>query len=176
MAIYALDGVLPVLPESGNFWIADNAAVIGKVVLGENASVWFSAVLRGDNEMISVGENSNIQDGCVLHTDMGFPLIVEANVTVGHQAMLHGCTIGEGSLIGMGATIMNGAVIGKNCVVGARALVGEGKVIENGSLVVGMPGRAVRKLSDEDIENLKRAPDVYVKNHQRFMTGLERKD
>ena len=176
MALYSLDGAAPVVPESGNCWIADSAAVIGNVVLGENTSVWFSAVLRGDNETITVGADSNIQDCCVLHTDMGYPLDIGPGVTVGHQAMLHGCSIGEGTLVGMGATVMNGAKIGRYCVIGAHALVGEGKEIPDRSLVVGMPGKVIRTLSDKDVERLKKSPQIYVDNHRRFRAGLKRLD
>lgn len=174
MAIFSLDGLSPQLPESGNYWVADTASVIGNVVLCENSSVWFSAVLRGDNETITVGENSNIQDGCVCHTDMGFPLLIGKDVTVGHQASLHGCNIGQGSLIGMGATVLNGAIIGKNCVIGAHALIPEGKEIPDNSLVVGMPGRVVKTLDVETIAKLKKSAQVYVENHRRFMSGLKK--
>lgn len=172
MALYALDGVKPQTPDNEAFWVADTAAVIGKVVLCQNSSVWFGAVLRGDNECITVGENSNLQDGCICHTDMGYPLMIGKNVTVGHQASLHGCTIGDGSLIGMGATVLNGAKIGKNCVVGAHALIPEGKEIPDNSLVVGMPGRVVKTFDDEEAAKLSRYAEGYVKNHQRFKAGL----
>ena len=174
MALYELDGVRPQTPDDEAYWVADNAAVIGKVVLCANSSVWFGAVLRGDNETITVGENSNVQDGCVCHTDMGFPLTIARNVTVGHQASLHGCTIGEGSLVGMGATVLNGAVIGKNCVIGAHALIPEGKQIPDNSLVVGMPGRVIKTLGDEQAALLKKSAESYVKNHQRFKFGLKK--
>ena len=146
MAIYALDGIAPELPEEGAYWIAASADVIGRVRLERNASIWFNAVLRGDNELILVGEGSNIQDGCVLHTDMGSPLTIGKNCTIGHQAMLHGCTIGENSLVGIGATILNNAVIGKNCLIGAHTLIPERKVIPDNSLVMGSPGKVVREL------------------------------
>ena len=146
MTIYVLDGLSPELPEEGRYWVAPDAAVIGRVRLGRNASVWFGAVLRGDNELIVVGENSNVQDHCVLHTDMGAPLTIGANCTIGHRAILHGCTVGDNSLIGMGATILNHAVIGRNCLIGANTLVTEGKQIPDGSLVLGSPGKVVRRL------------------------------
>ncbi len=172
MALYQLDGSKPDLPPDGQFWIAESANVMGRVQLERNASVWFQAVLRGDNELILVGEGSNVQDGCVLHTDMGSPLTIGANCTIGHQAMLHGCTIGEGSLVGIGATILNRAVIGKNCLIGAHALIPEGKVIPDRSLVLGAPGRVVRELDDKAVEGLLRSAAGYVKNWQRFKSGL----
>ena len=144
MPIYALDGVAPILPPEGNYWVAPDAVLVGKVKLDADASIWFGAVLRGDNELIHICEGSNVQDGCVLHTDMGFPMTVEPGCTIGHSAILHGCTIGENSLIGMGATVLNGARIGRNCLVGANALIAEGKIIPDNSLVLGAPGRVVR--------------------------------
>ena len=173
MALYALDGVSPELPEEGHYWVAPDAAVIGKVKLERNASVWFGAVLRGDNELILVGENSNVQDGCVLHTDMGSPLTIGRNCTIGHKAMLHGCSIGDNSLIGMGATILNNATIGRNCLIGANALVAEGKVIPDNSLVMGMPGKVVRELDAEAVARLPKAAESYVRNWQRFAKGLK---
>ena len=150
MAIYALGDVKPVFPETGNYWVAPDAQVMGNIVLKENASVWFGAVLRGDNDPIVIGENSNVQDGAVMHTDIGCPLTLGANVTVGHQAMLHGCTVGDNSLIGIGATVLNGAKIGRNCLIGAHALVGEGKEIPDNSMVLGMPGKVVRELGEDN--------------------------
>ncbi len=173
MAVYALDGVAPQLPEHGAYWIADSADMIGRVRLSRHVSIWFHAVLRGDNELISLGEGSNIQDGCVLHTDMGHPLTIGANCTIGHQAMLHGCTIGDNTLVGIGATILNGAVIGKNCLIGAHALVTEGKVIPDNSLVMGAPGRVVKQLDEEAIARLKKSAENYVRNWQRFASGLQ---
>ena len=172
MTLYALDGVSPELPEEGHYWVAPDAAVIGKVKLERNASIWFGAVLRGDNELILVGENSNVQDGCVLHTDMGSPLTIGRNCTIGHKAMLHGCSIGDNSLIGMGATILNNATIGRNCLIGANALVAEGKVIPDNSLVMGMPGKVVRELDAEAVARLPKAAAGYVRNWQRFAKGL----
>lgn len=172
MTIYALDGVAPELPEEGACWIAASADVIGRVRLERNASIWFNAVLRGDNELIWLGEGSNIQDGCVLHTDMGSPLTIGKNCTIGHKAMLHGCTIGDNSLIGIGATVLNDAVIGKNCLIGAHSLVPEGKVIPDNSLVMGAPGRVVRELDEAAIARLTKAASNYVRNWQRFAKGM----
>lgn len=171
MTVYALDGVGPELPE-GKCWVAPSAVVIGKVRLAAMASVWFGAVLRGDNELIDVGENSNIQDGCVLHTDMGFPMRIGNDCTIGHQAMLHGCTIGDGSLIGIGAVILNGARIGENCIIGARSLIAEGKEIPPNSLVIGAPGRVVRQLEAGEAARLKEIAQHYVRNWQRYARGL----
>ena len=173
MTIYALDGISPELPEEGHYWIAPDASVIGRVRLAANASVWFGAVLRGDNELILVGENSNVQDHCVLHTDMGAPLSIGKNCTIGHRAMLHGCSIGDNTLIGMGATILNHAKIGRNCLIGAQALIPEGKVIPDNSLVMGMPGKIVRELDSEVIANLTKAAAGYVRNWRRFAAGLK---
>ncbi len=173
MAIYALDGVSPTLPDDDQYWIAPSASVIGKVTLEPFASVWFGAVLRGDNERILIGERSNIQDNCVLHTDMGFPLSVGRRVTVGHQATLHGCTIGHGALIGMGATVLNGANIGCNVVIGAHALVPEGKEIPDNSLVVGIPGRVVRTLPDEEAATLADLAELYVNRLNSYNSRFE---
>ena len=141
---------------------------MGNIVLKKNASVWFNAVLRGDNDPIVVGENSNVQDGAVLHTDLGYPLTLGANVTVGHQAMLHGCTVGDNSLIGIGATILNGATIGRNCLIGAHALIGEGKEIPDNSMVLGMPGKIVRELGEENEKMMLASAKIYVENWKRF--------
>ncbi|MGQ3676051.1 gamma carbonic anhydrase family protein [Xanthobacter sp. TB0139] len=176
MPIYALDGVEPELPASGNYWIAPTAVLIGKVVLREGASVWFGAVLRGDNEVIELGENTNVQDNSVLHTDMGAPLVMGRNVTVGHKAMLHGCTVGENSLIGMGATVLNGAVIGPNSLVGANALVTENKSFTPGSLIVGTPAKVVRALDEEAIRRLTASAEGYARNAMRYAKGLKRID
>ena len=175
MAIYSLDGKEPVLP-TGFFFVAETAQVIGQVVLEEGAGIWFGAVLRGDNETITVGEGSNIQENCVLHTDMGFPLTIGKGCTIGHSAILHGCTIGNNSLIGMGATVLNGAVIGENCLIGAGALVTEGKVIPDNSLVVGSPARVVKTLDEAAAGMLKLSASHYVENAKRFSTGLKRID
>ncbi len=170
--LYELDGHAPVVPENGDYWVAPGAHVMGKIVLAEGVSVWFGCTLRGDNEPIIVGEGTNIQENCVLHTDMGFPLTIGAHCTIGHKAMLHGCTIGEGSLIGMGATILNGAVIGKGCLIGAGALVTEGKVIPDFSLVMGAPGRVVRELDAAGQAKLRASATGYRANMNRFKAGL----
>jgi len=170
--IYALDGVHPKLPEDGDFWIAPGAHVIGNVAVGSGVGIWFGATIRGDAESIVVGEGSNVQENCVLHTDPGFPLIVGAGCTVGHKAMLHGCQIGENSLIGMGATILNGAKIGNNCLIGACALVTEGKEIPDGSLVMGSPARVIRDLDPATIEGLRQSARHYQQNMRRFRAGL----
>tara|TARA_Y100001947_G_scaffold139070_1_gene129049 strand:- start:1162 stop:1695 length:534 start_codon:yes stop_codon:yes gene_type:complete len=174
MALFDLDGVKPVTPDSGNYWVAENATVLGRVILKENASVWFNAVLRGDNDPIEIGENSNIQDGSVLHTDHGVPLTVGKNVTVGHMVMLHGCTIGDGTLIGIGSTILNRAKIGKNCIIGAHSLIPEGKEIPDNSLVMGAPGKVVRELDDGAAQMIAASAKVYVENWKRFKSGLTR--
>jgi carbonic anhydrase/acetyltransferase-like protein (isoleucine patch superfamily) len=175
MAVYALHGILPELPGEGQYWIAPTASVIGRVRLERNASVWFGAVLRGDNEPILIGENSNVQDGCVVHTDMGSPLTVGRNCTIGHQAMLHGCTIGDNTLIGIGAIILNNTKIGSNCLIGAHAFIPEGKVIPDNSLVMGAPGKVVRQLDDAAAARLTKSAESYVRNWQRFAAGLKEK-
>ena len=176
MAVYELDGVCPELPQSGNYWVAESASVLGRVILHENASVWFGAVLRGDNDPITVGENSNVQDGSVLHTDIGCPLTIGRDVTIGHMAMLHGCTVGDESLIGIGSTVLNRAVIGKNCIIGAHSLIPEGKVIPDNSLVMGSPGKVVKELRPEQVSLIKASARVYVENWKRFKSGLKRLD
>jgi carbonic anhydrase/acetyltransferase-like protein (isoleucine patch superfamily) len=172
LAVYNLGNVTPQLPNDDEYWIAPSASVIGRVILKKNASIWFGAVLRGDNDPIVIGENSNVQDGSVLHTDDGVPLTLGANVTVGHQAMLHGCTVGDNSLIGIGAVVLNGAVIGRNCLIGARALITEGKVIPDNSLVMGAPGKVVRELTPEQIEHLAFSARHYVENWKRYAREL----
>jgi carbonic anhydrase/acetyltransferase-like protein (isoleucine patch superfamily) len=172
MALYELDGQGP-QTEPG-VWVADSAQVIGHVSLGVDVSVWFNAVLRADNEPMHIGAGSNIQDGAVLHSDPGFPLTLEAGVTVGHQAMLHGCTVGEGSLIGIGAVVLNGARIGRHCLVAAGALVTEGKVFPDGSLIVGSPATVKRALSAQQIEDLQTSASHYAANARRFAAGLRR--
>lgn len=171
MTLYSLDGVAPQL-LSDDVWVAPDAAVIGNAILHEGVSIWFGCVLRGDNEPITLGRGSNLQDQVCCHTDPGFPLTVGENCTVGHKAMLHGCTIGDGSLVGMGATILNGAVIGKGCLIGAGALVTEGKVIPDGSLVLGQPGRVIRDLDAEARAGLLRSAEHYQHNMRRFREGL----
>ena len=164
------------LETRGEHWIAETAVVVGDVLLEENASIWWGAVLRGDNERITVGRNSNVQDGSVLHTDMGSPLVIGADVTVGHMVMLHGCTIGDGSLVGIGAVVLNNAKIGKNCIIGAKALIPEGKEIPDNSLVMGAPGKVVRELTDAHREMLVQGAGHYVDNARRYRTDLERID
>lgn len=172
MTLYALDNVSPKLPEGDDFWIAPDANLIGDILIEQAASVWFGATLRGDNERITVGRGSNIQENSVLHTDIGYPLVIGPNCTIGHKAMLHGCTIGEGSLIGMGATILNGAKIGKGCLIGAGALVTEGKVIPDGTLVVGAPGKVIRELDAQARQGLINSALGYQANMRRFRDGL----
>ena len=172
MAIYTLDKLAPQLGE--NTWVADSAELIGNVITGENVSVWFGAILRGDNEPIRIGRNSNIQDNAVLHNDVGVPLTLGNDVTVGHAAMLHGCTIGDGTLIGMKACVLNRAVIGKYCLIGANSLIPEGKEIPDRSLVVGSPGRILRTLTDEEVARLVESAAGYVRNAARFRQGLKR--
>lgn len=172
MAIYKLGEHAPTIHES--VFVADTATIIGRVTLEENASVWFGAALRGDNEPITIGAGSNVQEGSVLHTDPGYPLVVGADVTIGHQAMLHGCTIHEGSLIGIQAIILNGAVIGRNCLVGAGSVVTEGKVFPDRSLILGSPARIVRELTDEDIARLRQSAAIYVKRREHFKAQLVR--
>jgi len=157
----------------GDYWIADNAVVAGSVVLENNVSVWFNSVVRGDHDVITIGENSQIQDGCILHVDPGQPLTIGRNVSVGHMAMLHGCTIGDGTLVGIKAVILNGAVIGRNCLIGANTLISERKTIPDGSLVVGSPGRIVRQLKDEEIAFIQANADDYVRNWKHYQAGLK---
>ena len=174
MAIYELEGMAPQLHEGS--WVADSAEVMGRVTLGRDASVWFGAVLRGDCERITVGARSNIQDASVLHADVGKPLVIGEGVTVGHRVMLHGCTIGDGSLVGIGAIVLNGARIGKNCLVGAGALVTEGKEFADGSMILGSPAKAVRQLTPEQIAGLQQSALHYVDNARRFKAGLRKLD
>jgi len=172
MALYELDGVTPEL--TGSAWVADSAQVIGRVALAQDVSIWFGTVVRGDTETIRIGRGSNIQDACVLHADMGKPLTVGEDVTVGHQVMLHGCTIGDGSLIGIGAVVLNGARIGKNCIVGAGSLVTEGKEFADGSMIMGSPAKVVRELSAEQKQGLVNSAQMYVLNARRFKSGLRK--
>ena len=174
MAIYALGDHAPTIPESA--WVADSAQVIGAVTLGQDVSIWFGAVLRGDTDHMRIGRGSNIQDGSVLHADVGQPLTVGEDVTVGHQVMLHGCTIGDGSLIGIGAVVLNGARIGKHCLVGAGALVTEGKEFPDGSMIIGAPAKAVKQLTPEQIEGLRGSARGYVENARRFRAALKKID
>lgn len=172
MAIYELDGIAPRIPETA--WVADSAQVMGDVELAEDVSVWFGVIIRGDTETIRIGARSNIQDASVLHADVGLPLIIGDDVTVGHHVTLHGCTVGDGSLIGMGAVILNGAKIGKGCLVGAGALVTEGKEFADGSMIVGSPARVIRQLTPEQLDGLKLSARNYVENARRFRTGLHK--
>ncbi|MEW9303910.1 gamma carbonic anhydrase family protein [Labrys neptuniae] len=176
MPLYALDDIAPSVPADGRYWLAPDARVIGRVILAEDANIWFGAVLRGDNEPMTVGARSNIQDGAVLHSDPGFPLTIGEDCTIGHSAILHGCTIGAGSLIGMGATILNGARIGKGCLVGANALITEGKEFPDHSLIVGSPARVLRPLDAEAVAKLRQSSAHYVANAKRFAKGLKRVD
>lgn len=168
--IYSLDGITPEVDP--DVWVAPGAHVMGRVRLGAGVGIWFGTAIRGDNEWIEVGEATNIQENCVLHTDMGYPLVIGANCTIGHKAMLHGCTIGEGSLIGMGATVLNGAKIGRGCLIGACALITEGKEIPDGSLVMGSPGKVVRQLDAAAQARLLKSAESYRANAARFRAGL----
>jgi len=172
MAAYNLGDVTPELPSEGEYWIAPTAAIIGRVILKKNASVWFGATLRGDNDPITVGENSNVQDNSVCHTDHGSPLVIGDNVTVGHMVMLHGCTIGDNSLVGIGSIVLNGARIGKNCLIGANCLITEGKEIPDNSLVMGAPGKVVREVSEDQARMLQAGALHYVENWRRFRREL----
>ena len=173
MPIYMLDDIGPELPAGNDYWVAPDAVLIGRVRLLRNASIWFGSVLRGDNDWITVGENSNVQDNSVIHTDYDQPTVIGSNVTVGHKVILHSCTIGDNSLIGMGSTILNRVKIGKNCLIGANTLISEGKEIPDGSMVLGAPGRVVKQLSEPQFAMLKMSAQVYVKNYQRFRDGLK---
>lgn len=172
MAIYQLGEHAPHIDPSA--YVTDEAVLIGRVTLHENASVWFNATARADNEPIIIGKNSNVQEACVLHADPGFPLTIGDNVSVGHQAMLHGCTIGDGSLIGIQAIILNGAQIGKHCLVGAGALVTEGKVFPDNSLIIGVPAKVARTLSEEEVARLHDSAQHYVDRAAMFKTSLKR--
>lgn len=171
MTIYALDGVTPRLAD--DVWVAPDANVIGNVELQDAVSIWFGCTLRGDNEPIVIGVGSNVQENVVMHTDPGFPLTIGTGCTIGHKAMLHGCTLGDNTLIGMGATVLNGARVGANCLIGAGALVAEGKEIPDGSLVVGTPGRVIRELDEAARADLRRAALHYQANAKRFRAGLK---
>ena len=171
MAIYDLDGSAPSVADTA--WVADSAQVIGEVVLGAQASIWFGSVLRGDMACIQIGAGTNIQDNSVLHADTGQPLTIGERVTVGHQAVLHGCTVGEESLIGIGAIVLNGAKIGKNCLVGAGSLVTEGKEFPDGSMIMGAPAKLVRQLTPEQIDGIRQSAQHYINNAQRFQRGLK---
>lgn len=172
MALYELDGVAPQLAEGT--WVADSAQVMGSVVLGENVSVWFGAVLRGDTEPLTIGRNSNVQDLSVLHADVGSPLTIGENVTIGHQVMLHGCTVGDNSLIGIQAVVLNNAKIGRNSIVGAGSVVTEGKEFPDNSLIIGAPAKVVRTLDDAAVDKLRASAEHYVDNGRRFAKGLKK--
>jgi carbonic anhydrase/acetyltransferase-like protein (isoleucine patch superfamily) len=174
MPIYELDGEKPEFPADGKYWIAETAVLIGRVRLKSHASVWFGAVLRGDNEWIEIGERSQIQDNATLHTDPGFPMVIGENCVIGHNVMLHGCMIGANSLIGMSATLLNGAKIGDNSLVGAGALVTEGKTFPDNSLIVGSPARAIRTLDEKATQMIARGADIYVKRWRQYARGLKR--
>ncbi|MGJ7520685.1 gamma carbonic anhydrase family protein [Variovorax sp. LT1P1] len=172
MALYELDGVAPQLADGT--WVADSAQVMGSVVLGENVSVWFGAVLRGDTEPLTIGRNSNVQDLSVLHADVGSPLTIGENVTIGHQVMLHGCTIGDNSLIGIQAVVLNNAKIGRNSIVGAGSVVTEGKEFPDNALIIGSPAKVVRTLDDAAVAKLRASAEHYVENGRRFAKGLKK--
>ncbi len=176
MPLYEYEGVRPTIPASGRFFVAPDAVLIGRVAIAEDVSIWFNAVLRGDNEPITIGARTNVQDGCVLHTDPGFPLMVGAGCTVGHAVILHGCTIGEDCLIGMGATVQNGAKIGKNSLVGANALVTEGKEFPERSLIVGMPARVIRTIDDQTVKMIALSCEIYVNRGRQYAGNLKRVD
>ena len=174
MPLYSLDGVSPEVPAEGRYWIAPDAQVIGKVVIGEDASIWFGSCLRGDNEAIVIGPGTNVQELCSLHTDMGFPLTTGRGCTIGHGVILHGCTLGDNVLIGMGATVLNGAKIGEGSLVGAGALVTEGKEFPPHSLIVGSPARAIRTLDAAAMERMRGGAADYARNWKRFAKGMKR--
>ncbi|MBN9249771.1 MAG: gamma carbonic anhydrase family protein [Mesorhizobium sp. 61-13] len=173
MPIYAIDGVEPRFEDRDSNWVAPDATLIGNITLGRNVGIWFGTVVRGDNEEISIGEDSNVQEHTIMHTDPGFPLTIGKGCTIGHRAMLHGCTIGDNSLIGMGAIVLNGAKIGRNSLVGAGALVTEGKEFPDNSLIVGSPAKAIRALDDAAVERLRKSAAHYVANAKRFKAGLK---
>jgi carbonic anhydrase/acetyltransferase-like protein (isoleucine patch superfamily) len=174
MPIYELDGQAPEFPADGRYWVAESATLIGRVRLKADASVWFGAVLRGDNEWIELGERSQIQDNATLHTDPGFPLVIGTNCVIGHNVILHGCTIGDESLIGMGAIMLNGAKVGRNCLVGAGAVMTEGKTFPDNSLIVGAPARVIRTLDEKAAAAIRNGADIYVRRSQQYAKGLKR--
>ena len=174
MPIYELDGQAPEFPADGHYWVAETAVLIGRVRMKSHSSIWFGAVLRGDNEWIEIGERSQIQDNATLHTDPGFPMVIGANCVIGHKVMLHGCIVGENSLIGMGAILLNGSKIGKNSLVGAGALITEGKTFPDNSLIVGAPARAIRTLDEKAVAMIARGADIYVQRSQQYAKGLKR--
>lgn len=173
MPLYTLDGIAPRTPGQAKFWVAPNATVIGNVEIGEDASIWFGAVIRGDLDVIRIGRGCNIQDGSVLHTDPGIPLTLAEDVSVGHMAMVHGCTVGRGSLIGIGAIVLNHAVIGEECLVGAGTLIPEGKTYPARSLILGSPGRVARALTDEDVARMRKTAYGYQQRWKRYVEGMK---
>lgn len=174
MALFEIDGQQPQTPENGDYWIAPTANVIGNVIIGGDVGIWFGTTIRGDNEPITIGKGSNVQENTVMHTDPGFPVTIGENCTIGHSAIIHGCTIGDNSLIGMGATVLNGAKIGKNSLVGANALVTEGKEFPDNSLIVGAPAKAVRTLDERAVAGLQMSASHYIANWKRFKKGLKK--
>ena len=175
MPLYTIDGIAPVFEDEASNWIAPDATVIGQVRIGSDVGIWFGAAIRGDNEPITIGARTNVQEHVVMHTDPGFPLTVGEGCTIGHRALLHGCTVGENSLIGMGAIVLNGARIGSNCLVGAGALVTEGKVFEDNTLIMGVPAKPVRKLDATAVARLKGSSEHYVENARRFRSSLRKR-
>lgn len=173
MPLYSLDGLSPEVPPPGDYWAAPTAEIIGRVSIGRNVGIWYGAVLRGDNEPIVIGEGSNVQEHCVFHTDIDAPLTVGRNCTIGHRALLHGCTVRDNCLIGIGATILNHSVIEENCLIGAHTLIPEGKTIPAGSLVMGSPGKVVRQLSQDEILKITWSAKHYIENWKRFSQGLK---
>jgi carbonic anhydrase/acetyltransferase-like protein (isoleucine patch superfamily) len=173
MALYEFEGHRVAVPPAGRFWVADSATVIGRVAIGEDASVWFNTVVRGDNEPVVIGARANVQDGCVLHTDPGFPLAVGDEATIGHMTMLHGCTIGRGALVGIGAIVLNGASIGEDCMIGAGALIPEGKEVPARSVVLGSPGKIIRQVSERDLERMRWGVQTYVDRWQAYARRLQ---
>ena len=173
MPLYAIDGVAPEFEDQSRNWLAPDANIIGRVRIGAEAGIWFGVAIRGDNEPIVIGARTNVQEHVIMHTDPSFPLTIGQGCTIGHRALLHGCTIGDNSLIGMGAIVLNGARIGNNCLVGAGALVTEGKVFEDNSLIVGAPAKVVRTLDAAAVERLRQSADHYVENARRFLAGLQ---
>ncbi|MCZ4092623.1 gamma carbonic anhydrase family protein [Sinorhizobium psoraleae] len=176
MPFFALGPLRPQKPAEGSYWVAPDANVIGQVEIGEDVGIWFGATLRGDNEPIRIGARTNIQEAVIIHVDPGFPTTIGEGCTIGHRAIIHGCSIGDNSLIGMGATVLNGAKIGRNCLVGANALVTEGKEFPDNSLIVGSPAKVIRTLDDAAVERLKRSAEHYVKNWQRYAAQFTRLD
>src|SRR5215510_8576586 len=172
MALYELAGIRVEVPANGRYWVADNATVLGRVLIEEDASIWFNAVLRGDTEPIRIGARANVQDGCVLHTDLGFPLLVGAEATIGHGAMLHGCSIGRGSLIGIGAVVLNGARVGEDCLIASHALIPEGKVIAPRSVVMGSPGKVTREVNERDLARMRESFEDYVSRWKLYAAGF----